>query len=195
MERVFTPQSKLPRVLAETLNGSWRHRLGPTYELQRPENKIMEKLTPQEVRGILEAVRGRGEFVETGALELKHDAAKDEVSEPSIGAGGDYELRQPENKIVEMTNCVGHPVCSEPGCDFCEGRSLPIPLQLKHNAAFCPKDDCEICGKTAPHRFDPYEALDQLHDLVDEGVPGKAESQPIHAVVAALRAYITGRGP
>ena len=71
---------------------------------------------------------------------------------------------------------------------------------------------CSLCGKTGitfphscypvsditkiePNRFDPFEALDLLHDLVDGEVPGKAGSEPIHAAIIALRAYITGMEP
>ena len=72
------------------------------------------------------------------------------------------------------------------------------PLELKHDAAFCLKDDCAICGKASPNRFDPYEALDVIRKFTVAGLEhgytlNDDDLHTIEGQVEALRAYITGK--
>ncbi len=121
--------------------------------------------------------------------------------EPTIGAGGDYELRRPENKIVEMSKAeyvhVVDPDHVEPETvTTTASTTLPCGCRLSEGLV----RPCEKHSPTAPNRFDPYEALDTIFSvLTGPGVSTTSgctlslgDYDTILNQVRSLRAYITG---
>ncbi len=139
-----------------------------------------------------------------------------------VGAGGDYELRRPENKIVEKPKdfqqrvdpaarerAIPNDAVGTPG-------ENPGPLRLADPPPSLAKamateitdthDTIRAVPMTPPNRFDPYEALDTIYEVLSccgekrlgfEPNDGSVnlpwgDAETIRNQVYALRAYITG---